>query len=174
MSEQIFKATVRGVDDVYLLELGYKPYGYVSTKEVEGSLFHQERHVTNLRHVRVVKEGQIVLDLAIEERKEFADWLDIGSPTELATVPGARIAVKVAEQIEAQTKPERMTEPKGFGAAVEASVKEPWPDVPQPLEIHWLVQVKRDGETLWQSDHGFHYSWDDLKDPKPIREGVKA
>ena len=179
MSEQPFRATVRGVDDVLVFatdDLG--DYNHVSEKKIDGCRWHTEKHITNLRPVRVVEEGQIVLsadadllaDLLLRCVDDPSDPIhDRRKLSRGASVVNAAIkeentaVIDLIEQIKAQTKPPRMAEPKGFGAIVEAN----W------LHAHKGRQRYLSDGVGWISESALlTHTWDDLIDPVLIRDGI--
>jgi len=78
-----------------------------------------------------------------------------------APSPRGKLALRIADQIEAQTKPPRIPEP-GLWGVVEACV----PGIPTS---HWVHHE----EGRWVPDTGVPFAeWDDLIDPTLVREGV--
>jgi len=165
MSEQLFRATVRGVPDVLVLK-GWDRREicdvYFSADFVEGWRVHEEKFVSNLRPVQIVEAGQIVLDQArlgdIENLTRHLDY----DPVRDAGLPRLCPDVRryLAQQISAQSRPARIEEPKGFGAIVEASSNST-----EPMRQKWL----RDGKRIWRAEDGtWTLNWSDLIDPEPV------
>ena len=145
-------ATVRRVEDVRVFRVDGE---WVSTRTVDGSYFHADYDVTDVRPLVVLDPSEanpvatrdLVLAHLVETLKRSDHLGNHG----------------FADQIEAQTKPARIPEP-GLWGVVEAGHKH--------LCGRRATFVRTGGrwfDTSWVADYA---EWDDLVDPALVREGV--
>jgi hypothetical protein len=152
-------ATVRGVPDVRVMRCGPEQPFWMSPAyegDADGSekrwRMHKDRDVTDVRPLVVLDLddiGMSVSDLVLDLR-------GIGS------VAGEI----VADQIEAQTKPQRIPEP-GLWGVVEAHTKDnaerrQFGRVPETDEQHWI-----------ETDAMGWFEWRHLVDPVLVRDGIE-
>jgi hypothetical protein len=77
---------------------------------------------------------------------------------------------RVADQIEAQTKPQRIPEP-GLWGVVTFNMSF---DVPGARSSSgWAVRRLTDGEADWQDGAGHYWAWNELVDPVLVRDGIE-
>ena len=161
MSEQIFRATALGDSDRIATH-----DGLMCPRHPKLRIFRWrdrqlcEEEFTNLRPVRIVEAGQIVIDLTAKERDHFVRWFSLFTPLTQAE----QIARKIAYQIKAQTKPEHRYQPE-WGSAVMAS------GFGGPREA-WLRHGKDTTFQVWRNREGAAACWSDLIDPVLIRDGI--
>ena len=159
MSEQLkpglYRATVRSVPDQIVM-VNDDGNGFTINKiGVCGG--HVPSLITDARPL-------IVLDLA--------DY-DAGYVIEVLRHPHHLWANRVADQIEAQTKPARIPEPEP-GEHVTACAR-PTPDQPEEfLRLRWSKTRDEEGWHWVALATGHVYEWHNLIDPTLVREGVES
>ena len=108
-----------------------------------------------------------VLDLSENDARHLVSYLEITveeHPEQLGFV-GRDVYTNVADQIEAQTKPARIEEPKDIGSGVRASSS-------QHREVIRWTKYNLAEVNNWIAINGIRRSWDQLIDPVLIREGL--
>ena len=157
-------ATVRGVPNVrVVLTSGTMQAGnyWVSVEYVEGCRMHAAENVTDVRPL-------VVLDLDQVSAHLHPNELARGVVPAMLRDTESIAARKIAEQIEAQTKPPRIPEPG------------PWGVVQASVETHGDQRGRfvRDGDDPsghWECiDWPGTYGWTHLVDPVEIRAGIEG
>ena len=130
---------------------------WLSATTVGGYQFHRDESVTDIR-------PQVPLDLdgySGERAVNYLRNLARESRDVMGNTPSPRgkLALLIADQIEAQTKPKRIPEPGQFGV-VEAGGDH------SPGRHKWV----RQGDLWWNG--AAWTTWETLTDPVLVREGV--
>ena len=150
----LYKATVRGVADVTVFVDG--------STQIHTLTLVRDRwgndHSTHSPHLITDARPLIVLDL--EDPAESVRLL------RAETSPWDCVE-QIADQIEAQTKPARIPEPKHIGAHVTTVSHDHAADETIPWTRFSTILLAN-----WIDDAGRKRKWDDLIDPTLIREGV--
>ena len=118
---------------------------------------------------KVVPKDAVVLDLDGLDRDETLSFLrsaHFAYPARKYDQQPDHLN-RIADAIEAQTKPPRIPEP-GWGALVEAGVTQ------HDERLHWQRNNNNWTATRWSCSNPNEYDrmWDELIDPVLIREGV--
>ena len=138
-------ATVRGVEDIQVVRLVGSLWYSAVVVGGEGGHFHDNSQVTDIRPLKVVPEGHIVLDPEDERVEAF-----------LANKWWAGTVHSIAVLIREQVAPPRIPEPD-WGVIVRAA------DGDSRGRLRW--QRKRTDASLWCSEAGHQRLWDELRDP---------
>jgi len=143
-----YRATVEGVPNIPLMVTDELWIGWTTRKVPDthyGTYGHEVKDITDAR--------PLIL-------------LDLGYPLETASLLRRDNFTQIADQIEAQCKPARISEP-GLWGVVEASV--PF----NGRRTHYLHDDTKPGAGVWTS-HSGRVAWDSLIDPTLVREGVTS
>jgi len=150
-------ATVRGVEGVRIFLADPRSADeWTSAGLVDGTLWHKDKDVTDVRPLVVLDPD----DVAADGFSTVASLV-----TNLRRPPSGANFSWLADQIEAQTKPPRIPEP-GLWGVVEATFRD------GRSRHGWAVRRLTDGDADWQDGAGDYHQWDDLIDPILVREGV--
>ena len=147
LSPGLYRATVRGVPNVIVL-IDENGYGHHAT--IIGDSRHSDpSRITDVRPL-------IVLDLEDHGRVNASN---------LAQVLREDGYPRLADQLEAQTKPARIPEPMGRGAVVTdgSEFHFPWTR---------FSGSKDQNEGNWINEDGLVQQWSKISDPTLISEGV--
>lgn len=155
-------ATVRGVKGVRVFR--YTTGGWVSGERVNATRLHGDHVVTDIRPLVVLDLDPTLIteDMGARrnEPQRFVDMLREAADNFFST-EAARLARKVADQIEAQTRPPRIPEP-GIGHFVNARK-------PDRTHANFVRITKRSWVELGD---GGGWDWDDLIDPVEVEGGA--
>lgn len=150
-------ATVRGVEGVRVMR---SRAGWMLDRRVDGGYPGTYSDYAALADVTDVRP-LVVLDLDGHDRDRAVQCIQFVKKAHAGTDHGDLVSL-IADQIEAQTKPQRIPEP-GEGGVVEASC------VHNDHRLRW-VRVREN----WHAIPGVSSpdDWDSLIDPTLIRDGV--
>jgi hypothetical protein len=143
MTARLWRATVRGVEDVIVgkgNELGDKDWH--SMDKIELRFWHEREVVSDLVPLVTLTEddARYLISFATDKSAGLLD------------------GDRTLREIRAQLTPPRMDEPTEFGAMVEAECR------PEEPAERWVRVV--DGR--WYNDRGAFSRWHHLIDPRPI------
>jgi hypothetical protein len=165
----VARATVRGVRDLLVMRTSGTRGGddiWLTALHVGGWRSHTHADVTDVRPLVVLDPDEIATpeeNAGLPAGPEIAKCLRKLAEADARSSWRARVAVRIADQIEAQTQPPRIPEP-GVYAIVRASGC-------GLTECEWVNEG-----TFWTSlggDPRPHTTvWANLKDPVLVREGV--
>ena len=120
-------------------------------------------HTYNPSTEKVVPKDAIVLDVKAALNHMSGGLADLPEVLKDMRRGGGIFADRIANQIEAQTKPPRIPEP-GLGSHVMAGK----PDGTR-------AEFVRVGSRHWSEiGNGSGWEWDDLKDPTLVRDGIEV
>lgn len=150
-------ATVRGVPNVRVMrrELSDSPYEWQSARSIAAMFAHHDREVTDVRPLVVLDlddPAKYVRALHATFPEASADWDDDDARN-----------LKIADQIEAQTRPPKPAEPTGLGAVVEDAEGG-----------HWVYLAKTRASTRCWRKYGVDRwaGYEDINAVRVLSEGV--
>ena len=163
---QVAVATVRGVPNVRVMRTDGTfgaDISWISAEITRGARLHGDENVTDVRQLVVLDldPSPVANEFGVE-RTEAQSLVDMLRETadEFFVPDAAKLARKVADQIEAQTKPPRIPEPGLWG-------------VVKDRDHRYYVRESRNGSGWNRIGSDCNVTWYHIVDPVLVREGVE-
>ena len=127
-----------------------------------------ENQVRNLRLAKVVDADAVVIDRKDYNQQRFYQVMEVFAGIKFGNPFEHEVANDIVQRLlSISYKP--VTEPKGFGAVVEAGFK----TFPESFRKRWVSTPTFQGTLIWNSEDCALQPWDNLIDPVVISEGQK-